>query len=49
MTLQELSGEYTIVGSNQDSETHPYKGTLTLSIDDTTRIRAKRLINDNQE
>ena len=49
MTLKELSGEYTIVGSNQDAETHTYKGTLTLSIEDTNRIRARWLINDNQK
>ena len=33
MTLQELSGEYTIVGSNQDAETHTYKGTLRIPIE----------------
>ena len=33
MTLKELSGEYTIVGSNQDAETHTYKGTLRIPIE----------------
>ena len=49
MTLQELSGDYTIVGSNQDAETNTYKGTLTLAIDDNNRIRAKWIINETQE
>ncbi|MEP1490095.1 MAG: hypothetical protein ABJL44_10275 [Algibacter sp.] len=49
MTLQELIGEYTVIGSNQDAEPNTYKGTLTLSIDENNRIKAKWLINTNQE
>ena len=49
MTLQELSGDYTIVGSNQDAEINTYKGTLALAIDDNNRIRAKWIINETQE
>ena len=49
MTLQELEGEYTVIGSNQDAETNTYKGTLNLSIDSQNRIIAKWLIHNDQE
>lgn len=49
MTLQELTGEYTVIGNNQDAESNTYKGKLTLTIDENNRIKAKWLINDEQE
>lgn len=49
MTLEELSGKYTVIGSNQDADSNEYKGTLYLSVDDNNRIRAKWLINNSQE
>lgn len=49
MTLQELPGQYTIVGSNQDAETNEYKGVLDLVLDGNNRIHAKWLINNTQE
>ena len=49
MTLQELVGEYSVIGSNQDAESNTYKGTLQLSIDENNRINAKWIINNTQE
>ena len=49
MTLQELVGEYSITGSNQDTEPNTYKGTLTLTLDNNNRVNAKWLINEMQE
>lgn len=49
MTLQEISGHYSVIGSNQNAESNTYKGVLTLAVDESNRIRAKWLINDTQE
>ncbi|MDB2462716.1 hypothetical protein N9W61_01260 [Algibacter sp.] len=49
MTLQDLIGQYTVTGSNQDDELNSYKGTLSLEIDENQRIKAKWLINNTQE
>lgn len=49
MTTKDLIGDYTIIGSNQDSENNTYKGKLSLTIDTNNRIIAKWLINNNQE
>jgi hypothetical protein len=49
MNVKDLSGSFTIVGSNQDPEDHNYKGTLTLAVDSNNRIIAKWLINNEQE
>jgi len=48
MTIQDLEGRYTIIGSNQDAEENTYKGTLDLILDENNRIKAKWLINNNQ-
>ncbi|MDO6518221.1 hypothetical protein [Zobellia uliginosa] len=48
MTVQDLVGEYTIIGSNQDAEAHSYKGKLVLSLDRNARIVAKWTIGANQ-
>jgi hypothetical protein len=50
MTLQDLIGQYSISGSNQDdSNEMTYQGILTLSIDQNNRVIAHWLINNNQE
>ena len=49
MTLQEIAGHYSVIGSNQNAESNTYKGVLTLAVDESNRIRAKWLINDTQE
>ncbi|HSD07985.1 hypothetical protein [Flavobacterium sp.] len=50
MTLQELIGNYSITGSNQDESTAmTYNGILTLSLDENNRIIAKWLINNSQQ
>ncbi|TPG33951.1 hypothetical protein [Flavobacterium pectinovorum] len=50
MIIQDLIGNYSISGSNQD-ESHEitYKGILNLSLDNNNRIIAHWLINDSQE
>lgn len=50
MTLQDLIGQYSISGSNQDdSNEMTYQGILTLSLDPNNRVIAHWLINSNQE
>ncbi|CAZ97963.1 hypothetical protein Q4603_03075 [Zobellia galactanivorans] len=49
MTVQDLVGEYSIIGSNQDAEPHSYKGKLVLSLDRNARIVAKWTIGAKQE
>lgn len=50
MIIQDLVGDYSIVGSNQDENNEvAYKGTLSLSLDENNRIKAKWLINHEQE
>lgn len=50
MTIQDLVGNYSITGNNQDDNNEmPYKGILTLSLDINNRIIAKWIINNNQE
>lgn len=49
MTIQELIGEYNIIGSNQDAEEANYKGILTLILNTENSIIAKWLINNEQE
>lgn len=50
MNIQNLIGNYTISGSNQDDSNEiTYKGILSLSLDKNNRIIAHWLINDTQE
>ncbi|WP_269240012.1 hypothetical protein [Flavobacterium limnophilum] len=50
MTIQDLTGQYSISGSNQDENNEmTYKGILTLSLDNNNRIIAHWLINNAQE
>lgn len=48
MTIQEITGTYTIEGHNQDEEKTPYRGKLNLSIDQNHRIIANWIIGDVQ-
>ncbi|MGG6230731.1 hypothetical protein [Tenacibaculum sp. SDUM215027] len=49
MIVEDLVGTYNIIGSNQDESENTYKGTLSLTLDENSRIIAKWLINDEQE
>ncbi|AOW19593.1 hypothetical protein [Urechidicola croceus] len=49
MKIQELVGEYSIIGSNQDANDNSYKGKLTLALDQNNRIVANWLINNQQK
>jgi len=49
MIIQDLVGTYTIIGKNQKDTEINYTGTLRLSLDENNRIRAKWLINTEQE
>jgi hypothetical protein len=48
MTVEDLAGSFTIMGSNQDEERARYKGTLHLTLDENNRIQADWLINESQ-
>lgn len=49
MVIEDLIGEYQIIGSNQDDSENTYKGILSLSLDSNHRIDAKWLINKSQQ
>jgi len=49
ISVTNLAGIYTIIGSNQDETAITYKGTLTLTLDNNNRIIAKWLINNSQK
>lgn len=49
MTIQDLIGNYTIVGKNQEDTSLNYTGVLSLSLDVNMRIIAKWLICEEQE
>ena len=48
MTVEDLAGSFSIMGSNQDEEGARYKGTLHLTLDENNRIQADWLINESQ-
>ena len=48
MSIEEIVGEYSIIGTNQDEGGNTYKGSLSLSIDANQRIAAEQIINNNQ-
>ncbi len=48
MTIEDLSGSFTITGNNQDEEGVSYKGRLDLTLDEDNRVIAKWLINGSQ-
>ena len=49
MKIQELIGNYSIIGTNQDDSNNTYKGSLSLALDATNRIIAKWKIHTDQE
>tara|TARA_B110001454_G_C12702742_1_gene427269 strand:+ start:5 stop:367 length:363 start_codon:yes stop_codon:yes gene_type:complete len=50
MTVQDLIGTFSIIGSNQDADDkNSYNGELSLSLDEHLRIIAKWKIDENQE
>ncbi|MDN3643953.1 hypothetical protein QWY87_14645 [Lutimonas halocynthiae] len=49
MSIEEIVGEYTIIGTNQDAGDNTYKGSLNLSLDSNNRIVAEWIINHNQK
>jgi hypothetical protein len=49
MKIEDLVGQFQILGSNQDKNEDSYKGVLNLTLDDTNRIVAKWIINKSQE
>ncbi|WP_299060410.1 hypothetical protein [uncultured Polaribacter sp.] len=49
MTVKDLVGTFSIIGSNQDADDTSYKGQLSLTLDTNDRIIAKWMIDDNQE
>lgn len=49
ISVTDLVGDYTIIGSNQDETDTTYKGILTLTLDINNRIIAKWLINKTQK
>lgn len=48
MNVEDLVGQFQILGSNQDETENTYKGTLDLTLDEHNRISAKWLINKSQ-
>jgi hypothetical protein len=49
MNIEDLVGQFQILGSNQDETEKTYKGTLDLALDANNRIVAKWMINRSQE
>ncbi len=49
MTVKDLVGRYSVIGSNQNDSDKEYQGVLSLTIDENNRIVAKWLIHNEQE
>ena len=49
MTSKDITGKYSIIGTNQDDSGKTYKGTLTLKHDSNNRLIANWLINNEQK
>jgi len=49
ISITDLIGDYSIIGSNQDKTDETYKGTLNLTLDSNNRIIAKWLIQNTQK
>lgn len=49
MKIQDITGKFSIIGSNQDADENSYTGELTLALDENDRIIAKWLINKSQQ
>ncbi len=50
MTVQQLTGIYSVQGSNQEENDHiSYHGILTLSLDENNRIVAQWILGDHEQ
>lgn len=49
MTIDDLTGTFKIIGSNQDNSEDSYKGELSLTLNNNNQIIAKWIINKSQE
>ena len=50
MTIQDLTGTYSISGSNQDgSDEMTYHGILKLSLEENNRVKAKWMIDNHEQ
>lgn len=49
MTIKDLIGNYSVLGSNQNDSEETYKGTLNLSVDNDNKIIAKWMISNTQK
>lgn len=49
ISVTDLVGDYSIIGSNQDETNAKYKGSLKLTLDSDNRIIAKWIINKTQK
>ncbi len=49
MNIEDITGTYSIIGSNQDALENTYNGFLTLEIDSNNRILASGNIHSDQE
>lgn len=50
MTAKDLTGSYSVQGSNQEETEHiSYHGILTLSLDENSRIIAQWMIGDHEQ
>ena len=49
MNVEDLVGQFQILGSNQDETEKTYKGTLDLNLDANNRIVAKWMLHKSQE
>ena len=49
MQIEDLIGEYQIIGKNQDNTENSYKGTLELTLNSNNRLQANWLINKSQQ
>ncbi|MCB4809039.1 hypothetical protein LG651_12340 [Tamlana sp. 62-3] len=49
MNIEDLIGEFSVIGNNQNAEKTEYKGTLTLNLDENNRVLARWVIGKEQE
>ena len=49
MTIKDLVGKFSIIGSNQETDDKPYTGELSLILDENNKIIANWLINKSQQ
>lgn len=49
MTIKDLVGKFSIIGSNQETDDKSYTGELSLILDENNKINANWLINKSQQ